>query len=103
MYLYHITKLCNLESIKKNGLKPCIGANSKAYGENQEAIYFFKDEISAEEALVNWFGDTLEDDEKVILLKVKQDFKTFPSIADFEVFTKNIVHFFNIKEIIFIN
>lgn len=47
---------------------------------------------------MNWFGDTLKDAEKAILLKVKQDFKTFASIADFEVFTKDIVPFLILKK-----
>lgn len=99
MYLYHITKACNLVSIKKNGLKPDLGANSKAYGENQKAVYFFKDEVSAEDALMNWFGDTIDDDEELILLKVRNDFKTYPSIAEFEVFTKDNVPFSKIEDI----
>lgn len=99
MYLYHITKASNLASIKLSGLKPSIGDNSKAYGEKHAAIYFFKDEVSAEDALVNWFGDTLDDDEKVILLKIRDDFMTFPSAAEFEVFTKDIISFCKVEEV----
>lgn len=99
MYLYHITKACNLPSIKKNGLKPTIGDNSKAYGEKDEAIYFFKDEVSAEDALVNWFGDTLNDDEEAILLKIRNDFNTYQSPAEFEVYTKDFVPFCKVEDV----
>ena len=53
-YVYHLTKLSNLDSIKKHGLRPAIPVDMDT---EEEGVYLFKTEEDAEDALQNWYGD----------------------------------------------
>ena len=52
--VYHVTHEKNLSSIRKNGLVPQIGPNSKELGEKDEAIHVFLDHDSLTDAMMNW-------------------------------------------------
>ncbi len=52
--VYHVTHEKNLPSIRKNGLVPQIGPNSKEIGEKDEAIHVFRDHDSLTDAMMNW-------------------------------------------------
>lgn len=71
MNLFHVTKEENYVSIKKEGLIPLIGENSKKMNENIPAIYFFKNLESVQDALSGWLSDCFSEEEKLIILEVK--------------------------------
>jgi hypothetical protein len=52
--VYHVTPEENLPFIRKNGLVPQIGPNSKEIGETDEAVHVFLDHASLTDAMVNW-------------------------------------------------
>lgn len=72
---FHLTLTKNLPSIRQYGLRPTLGEMSKVYGEPRPAIYLFTSLDSAHDALMNWFGEALEnaglEDEPVAILKVE--------------------------------
>ena len=67
--LYHITPTANLPSILSSGLKPQIGIRAQAAGETTPAVFLFPSIDAAENALLNWLGDAMEDT-PLTLLKV---------------------------------
>lgn len=78
-YGYHVTTMTNWKKIKEEGLVPKIGYLSEKLGESSEKIYFFVSEEEADNALLNWLGEELEEmvddgiineDESFVLLKV---------------------------------
>ena len=52
--VYHVTPEENLPSIRKNGLVPQIGPNSKEVGETTKAVHVFLDHDSLVDAMMNW-------------------------------------------------
>lgn len=64
---YHVTALANVPSIRRNGLQPKIGKRSSDCQEKVEAIFLFPDQESMEDALSNWLGEELGDEELAIL------------------------------------
>jgi hypothetical protein len=52
--VYHVTPENNLPNIRKNGLEPRIGPNSKDIGETEEAVHVFLDHDSLTDAMMNW-------------------------------------------------
>jgi hypothetical protein len=78
-FAYHVTRLKNLNSIKKKGLEPRI---PKDYGINGdvEAVYLFKTIEDTQNALYNWLGERieeleeeLEEDYDEVILKINID------------------------------
>lgn len=57
---YHITSRSNLPKIKQQGLVPKVSEDYGEYGD-QEGIYFFKSKKHAEDALMNWLGERIEE------------------------------------------
>lgn len=68
---YHVTETKNIPSILKQGLIPQIGPRSEMIGESIPAIYLFKDKLDVEDAVLNWLGDLVDEDESLSILKVK--------------------------------
>ena len=52
--VYHVTSEENLPNIRKNGLVPQIGPNSKEIGETDEAVHVFLDRDTLTDAMMNW-------------------------------------------------
>ena len=57
---YHVTNKKDLSSIMKNGLEPRVPQD---YGENGDikGVYLFKTIDDAKNALMNWFGERIEE------------------------------------------
>jgi hypothetical protein len=71
--VYHVTTKKYYQKIKKQGLIPRIGKLSKEYGEKEKRIYFFITKEEVDNALLNWFGEALEDhyeEEEFVLLAI---------------------------------
>lgn len=68
--LFHVTETINVSNILKNGLIPQIGPRSEFIGETIPAIYLFKDILDAEDAIMNWLGDLVDEDVSLSILKV---------------------------------
>lgn len=98
MKLFHVTTKNNYSNIKNEGLTPTLGKNSLSFGEKIPLIYFFKDMISAEDAISNWLGDCYEEDEILVLLSVTVSADLiFKSSADYECFVSTPISKENIK------
>lgn len=67
--LYHVTPARNIKSIQQQGLVPSIGQRS-AQLETESNLYFFPSKEAAEDAVMNWLGDELPEDEQLALLAV---------------------------------
>lgn len=67
--LYHVTPTSNVKSILAKGLVPSIGQRS-AQLETESNLYFFPSKEAAEDAVMNWLGDELPEDEQLALLAV---------------------------------
>ena len=59
-FAYHVTQRRKLKQIRKNGLIPHIPED---YGEKGDinGVYLFKTEDDARTALMQWFGERIED------------------------------------------
>lgn len=69
-FYYHVTLTSNLPNIMKVGLEPRIGPLSTVAGESKPTIYLFFNLGAVEEALMNWLGEYLPEDQPLSLLKV---------------------------------
>lgn len=67
---YHVTLTRDLKKIMKNGLQPRVGPRSKRMSEQHPRIYLFRNRAQAEDAVMNWMGAELPEDEPLSLLKV---------------------------------
>lgn len=63
---YHVSLKENEESILNDGLVPKIGNLSSKLGESKEAVYLFTSEEAMNNALMNWLGEELPDEDLVI-------------------------------------
>lgn len=70
---WHVTLKENLENIVSNGLQARIGERSQLLGESLPAVYVFNTLIDAETALGQWLGDEFEEEDELVILKVKPD------------------------------
>ena len=95
---YHVTTYDNLDGIRQKGLVPSIGKRSMAYGETHPAIYLFANINDTIDAITNWLGDELTEDDDIMLLIIKItipndfDFETTPdnqNIAEYEILSYN--------------
>ncbi|EPX83934.1 hypothetical protein Salmuc_01709 [Salipiger mucosus DSM 16094] len=68
----HVTISDNLDSIREIGLTARRGERTSA-GNDEEGVYLFPDLQTAEDAIVNWLGDALPDDQDIALLEVDLD------------------------------
>ena len=67
---YHVT-LKSLEAkIMEEGLLPKIGERSSLIKEKTPAVYLFKTREGLENALMNWLGEELPEDEELLYLEV---------------------------------
>jgi hypothetical protein len=97
--VYHVTLKKNLNPILARGLIPKIGDRSKKIGEDTPAIYCFKDKDSVHDALMNWLGDELEENEELALLAISTfglPVKTIDG-ADYEIAITSRIPPSNIK------
>ena len=79
---YHFTKLSNLDSIKRDGLKPSIPSDMTT---EEEGVYLFKTKEGAEEAFENWYGERYDEDVEFVLLTVDiSNLRVFSTLADYE-------------------
>ena len=74
---YHVTPAENVEAIMRDGIKPTYGPRSEAAAESGPAVYLFPSRAHAEEAVMNWYGDEVEDDEPLALIRVSLPPKKF--------------------------
>lgn len=81
---YHITPASNLESIMAKGLKPGYGPRSSAAAESMDAVYLFQSRSAAEDAAMNWYGDEVDEDEPLALIRVLLPKKVEPVSDDVE-------------------
>lgn len=93
--LYHVTLKSNLESISKQGLLPAIGERSLSFGEKENQIYFFKDKVSVENALLNWLGEYFEDEE-LIVFEIEEHYVVGKSDVAFEVSCNHPIPFYQL-------
>jgi len=70
--LYHVTPTRNVKSILAKGLVPSIGARSSQI-ETESNLFFFPSREAAEDAVMNWLGDELPEDEPLALLAVNSN------------------------------
>jgi hypothetical protein len=89
---YHVTAKRNLRKIKKNGLVPTIGNRSEQV-ETDEAVFLFTSLEAVEDAMSNWLGDEVDEDEELVLLKVTlpYDFPIGYSPAGYEATVKTTI------------
>ena len=81
-FVYHLTKLSNLDNIKREGLKPSVPSDMTT---EDEGVYVFKTEEDAEDALQNWYGDRYSEDDEFAILTIKTDgLRLFSTLADYE-------------------
>ena len=96
-YVYHLTKLSNLESIKKHGLRPAVPVDMDT---EEEGVYLFKTIEDAEDALQNWYGDRYGDDEEFIILTIStKGLRLFSTLADYEYISYEVVPASNIVNV----
>ena len=84
---YHVTSKNRLNNIKKKGLIPKIPED---YGDSGdvEGIYFFKSRKHAEDAMMGWFGERIEEWEE----ENDKDFNEILLVVDLsEVNPTNII------------
>ena len=67
---YHVTLTKNLPSIQQTGLEPRLGSLSVLAGENRPTIFLFPNQSTVEDALMNWLGEYLPENEPLSLLAV---------------------------------
>lgn len=67
---YHVTPYQNIDSIMQNGIIPQIGPLSKKLREPHPAVFLFNDIISAEEAIMNWYGNEFSEDTKFAMIHI---------------------------------
>ena len=70
--LYHVTTASAIERIRNQGLIPAIGPRSRKAGEDRPWVYLFPDMETAEDAMANWLGDELPDDEDAYLCAIRE-------------------------------
>lgn len=75
---YHVTTKENWAKIQQYGLKPQIGHLSSKADEDKSKIFFFISEEEAENALLNWLGEELEElyGEEVELVLLRVDLRS---------------------------
>jgi hypothetical protein len=85
--LYHVTYTKNLPAIKKFGLIPKINPEMQ----DKKAVYLFINREALEDALMNWLGDKLDENEEVIVLYINKnmvkDLKQDKNVG-YEVYTE---------------
>lgn len=90
MIAYHVTLKKNLSSILSEGLKPMIGPRSQKL-EQTSAIFLFPSRDHVDDALMNWLGDELEDEE-LVLLEVDLKNLNFESNVDsYEIIVLDLI------------
>ena len=86
---YHITKLSNLNNIKRDGLKPSVPSDMPT---EEEGVYLFKTKEGAEEAFENWYGERYDEDVEFVLLTVDiSNLRVFSTLADYEYVSYEII------------
>ena len=71
---FHVTPTANVAKIQREGLVPAVGPRSMSLGEPLPQCYFFVHDIGAvENAMMNWLGDAVDENESLSLLLVNLD------------------------------
>lgn len=86
MQFFHATELKNLSSILHSGLIPQIGERSKLMNE-KSGVFLFKSQEDMENALGNWLGDYLDEEDGLVLLSIegKEEWLRFETPAFYEI------------------
>lgn len=83
---YHVTTQEAINSIQKEGLCPRIGPRSTLVNEPYPRVYFFINQQDAEDAISNWLGELIDEDEKIFVLKVDLNgIQTYQQPGQFEM------------------
>lgn len=69
---YHVTTADNLESIQATGLEPRLGERAQKW-EDEKGVWLYEDLETTDDALTNWIGDDLPDDQDVAILEITLD------------------------------
>ena len=88
MPLYHLTSGKSVGRILLEGLKPLIGARSSLGRETEPAIYLFRDLDAVENALLNWFGETADENDTIALIEVDDNGLELSDGADYEAISR---------------
>jgi hypothetical protein len=75
----------------KRGLVPQIGDRSRAAGEDREAVYAFHDLVSVRDALMNWLGDSFDEDVELSIIEFKYEGNSFIPGAAYECLIGEII------------
>lgn len=67
---YHVTETKNVSSIMKHGLIPKTGRRGIHATTNDPVIYLFNTITEAEEGVMNWLGDILDENDTLSLLEI---------------------------------
>ena len=72
-FFWHVTTVDALPSILQDGLQPQIGPRSEELGESVAQVYMFGSREDMDNALSNWLGESLEDEELAIIAIARKD------------------------------
>lgn len=89
---FHVSYTKNEESIINNGLIPQTGDRSAKLNDAQ-GIYLFKTMDDVENALMNWLGDELDEDEPITIFQVviPEPSKLLNTNAEYELVYNGII------------
>lgn len=76
--IYHVSPLKNLSSILNYGFQPSRGPRSKLFGEQTDQVYFFNGREAFEQGLSNWLDNTFDEEEPLIVFKLKSSLIDVP-------------------------
>ena len=86
MQVFHVTLMRNVPHIRRDGLFPRLGKNSRTAGEPTPAVFCFKNKEDVDNALSNWLGEALEEEGPLAILTLNIDALNFETEDDsFEV------------------
>lgn len=87
MRTYHATPIGNIETIKKEGLLPQVGAYASTMGETEKAIWLFRGLEEAEEMVPLWLEPFYESELVLLEVTLPDDFPLWETGSDYEVLT----------------
>ena len=67
----HVTTKTAVPGIMEKGLVPAIGPRAEKISEKAPAVYLFTSEAAMEDAVSNWLGDQLPEDEELSVLEIR--------------------------------
>jgi len=67
---FHVTLKGNLDSIFQHGLIPSAGERSRRIAGERNGVYLFPDKSDVSDALYNWLGEELPENEEIAILQI---------------------------------